>query len=61
MNAMNPIEQARSMYVFELGALCSTPAAIAALGRRGMWPGELMVRHAMGDFGDDFIGGVLEG
>ena len=38
--------------LFELGAVCSTPAALAALEEAGQEPAGLLVRHAAGDWKD---------
>ena len=38
--------------LFALGNLSSTPAALAALQRRGISPTDYLSRHASGDFGD---------
>jgi hypothetical protein len=39
-------------YVFELGAVVGTPAALNTLGWANVAPSELVGRHASGDWGD---------
>ncbi len=40
------------MSEFELGQIVATPAALEVLENAGMSPGELLQRHANGDWGD---------
>ena len=39
--------------LFELGTVCSTPAALAALKEAGQEPAGLLARHVRGDWGDE--------
>ena len=38
--------------LFSLGTVVTTPGAVAAMTRAGQDPGELIRRHAKGDWGD---------
>lgn len=38
--------------VFELGAVCATPAAVAVLEEAGVFFMQLVARHVRGDFGN---------
>jgi hypothetical protein len=37
---------------FQLGRIVATPGALEAMARRGIDAGELLTRHAAGDWGD---------
>ena len=45
-------EPPRRSPLFLLGQVCATPGALEALRRSGQKPGEFLVRHVTGDWGD---------
>lgn len=46
------IDRTPKRRLFDLGQLVATPGALSALEEAGLAPADLVVRHAVGDWGD---------